>query len=338
MGPQLCKPSSYSKGVRVKYTILVESFVSVGANLLQGLSVRHAERLRYLLIIGLYGAPRIFVQAYYIRSLHPEIRYIWSPVGSKNVAQLVGALAAKEYEYVMTVDDDVSIPSAYRHPVDMIDEHTKAVAFPLKAIDEKGEASLFLVGWQDCEYRMAGLTKLAETRVGGVSTPHGAGWFVERDTFVTLMTWYRPMDFIAEDSNAGFGMMKMGKRIVLDGRVILETEVPPAPLQFQRTKDAGIPIIVTTSTQPKLWLQAGLLTLVSILPLMIYKYIKCRRRPDMQPGFWAAITYPVYKLLYSTISVFGAVRVRGVFWLDKRFEENPAFLVDEVDNVNTLAQ
>jgi hypothetical protein len=40
----------------------------------------------------------------WIRTQHPDIVYIWSPIGSKNAAQLVGALAAKNYDFIMTVD------------------------------------------------------------------------------------------------------------------------------------------------------------------------------------------------------------------------------------------
>jgi hypothetical protein len=52
----------------------------------------------------------------YILSIHPDIVYKWSPIGSKNAAQLVGALAARNrgYKYIMTVDDDVCIPKKFR--------------------------------------------------------------------------------------------------------------------------------------------------------------------------------------------------------------------------------
>ncbi|KAG5742516.1 hypothetical protein H9Q73_014466, partial [Fusarium xylarioides] len=34
---------------------------------------------------------------HWLKNLHPELVYIWSPIGSKNAAQLVGSLAAKNY-------------------------------------------------------------------------------------------------------------------------------------------------------------------------------------------------------------------------------------------------
>ncbi|KAF1363273.1 hypothetical protein EJ07DRAFT_173986 [Lizonia empirigonia] len=164
----------------------------------------------------------------YIRSIHPDIVYIWSPIGSKNAAQLVGTLAARNrgYKYIMTVDDDVCIPKNFDPPTNMIDEKFKAVAFPIKAMDAQCDVPLWLVAWQDVEYRLSGMSKLAEDRLCGVQFPHGAGSFVELESFITLMEHYHPMDFIAEDCNAGLGLSRMGKGIRLDARYYLATEVP----------------------------------------------------------------------------------------------------------------
>ncbi|KAJ4402841.1 hypothetical protein N0V91_006913 [Didymella pomorum] len=164
----------------------------------------------------------------YIRSIHPDIVYVWSPIGSKNAAQLVGALAARErgYRYIMTVDDDVCIPKNFDPPTDMIDDKFKAVAFPIKAMDAQCNVPLWLVAWQDVEYRLSEMSKLAEDRLCGVQFPHGAGWFVELQSFITLMEYYHPMDFIAEDCNAGLGLSRMDTGIRLDARYYLATEVP----------------------------------------------------------------------------------------------------------------
>ncbi|KAF9770024.1 hypothetical protein IL306_012469 [Fusarium sp. DS 682] len=167
---------------------------------------------------------------YWLKNLHPDLVYIWSPIGSKNAAQLVGSLAAKNYKYILTTDDDVSLPQNYRHPIHLMDDQLRAVAFPLAGTDADGNTPLGMVSWQDCEYRMAGLTKLAEDRTCGVNFPHGAGWFVDRDIFVELLSKYHPMDFIAEDANAGFAIMRLGKRIAFDAQVTLATEVPTTVL------------------------------------------------------------------------------------------------------------
>lgn len=341
----------------------------------------------------------------WVRDQHPEINYIWSPIGSKNAAQMVGAMAARDYEYILTTDDDVSLPPNYRHPTHLINEKVRAVAFPLEGIDAKGNCPLFLVAWQDCEYRMAGLTKLAESRLCGVCFPHGAGWFVNRETLVEILSKYHPTDFIAEDVNAGIALMKINKRIAFDGRVVLATEVPRTllgpglnwfkqrvkswemgrhgllvkfiqrffALNGQRTPQGifaqkfimlystasiaidyvRIPIFVTMGNDTGFWRNVILLSLVAILPLLLYNYIKCWSRPDMRVRLGAALTYPVYKQLYSLVCILGAIRcvifyVGGYqkakpvskmvkdeddacFWLDPRFDDNPGWLVDELE-------
>ncbi|KAJ4355216.1 hypothetical protein N0V95_003111 [Ascochyta clinopodiicola] len=342
----------------------------------------------------------------FVRSLHPEINYIWSPIGSKNAAQLVGAVAAKNFDFIFTVDDDVCIPANFRAPVHKIDDVTKGVAFPLKATNAAGDVPLFLVAWQDVEYRMAGLVKLAESDICGVLYPHGAGWFCERETLIDLISNYHSLDFIAEDVNTGISMQKMKKRIAFDASCVLETEVPTTFLgpglnwynQRVRSWEMGrhgrllafmgrmlfsfngqttlhgifwqkfvhfysiacivvdwvrIPVLVTMGSNGAYWRQAGLLMLVSIFPVMVYNYISCRRRPDMRTPFWGAMTIPIYKQIYALVSLIGAVRsvlyyIGGhnkpktvkqmvkdgderAFWLDPRFDTNPAFLADAIE-------
>lgn len=112
-----------------------------------------------------------------------------------------------------------------------------------------------------------------------------------------------------------------------------------------------IPVIVTMGANGAYWRQAGLLSLVSIFPILWFKYVSCRRRPDLQPTFWGAITIPVYKQLYYLVSIVGAIRAlvfyigghklpltakqmieagdERVLWLDARWATNKAFLADE---------
>ncbi|KAH7267746.1 uncharacterized protein BKA55DRAFT_590077 [Fusarium redolens] len=340
---------------------------------------------------------------HWLKNLHPDLVYIWSPIGSKNAAQLVGSLAAKNYKYILTTDDDVSLPENYRHPIHLMNDHLRAVAFPLAGTDADGNTPLGMVSWQDCEYRMAGLVKLAENRTCGVNFPHGAGWFVDRDVFVELLSKYHPMDFIAEDANAGFSIMRLGKGIAFDAQVTLATEVPATVLgpglnwckqrikswemgrhsliwkitrhlfrmNGQRTIQGilmqkglflyilaclvidwvRIPVLVALGAHKEYWIFFFGLAFVACLPPLLYNYLSCWHRPDMRIGLVTIATYPIYKQLYSFVSVFGAVRwalfyigghVRAkpirkmlkdgdeaCFWLDPRFEANPAWLADE---------
>lgn len=344
----------------------------------------------------------------YIRSLHPDINYVWSPIGSKNAAQFVGSLAAREkgYKYVMTVDDDVCMPKNFKPPIDLLDEKFVAVAYPIKAMDAKCVSSLWVTAWQDVEYRLSGLAKLAEDRLCGVQFPHGAGWFVEIHALIELLEKHHPMDFIAEDCRAGLGISKMGKGIRLDARCFLATEVPSTLFgpglnwwkQRQKSWEMGrhgllfayirqflfslppkktvpgilwhkvsflysiccilidwlrIPTIVALGRSAEWWRNAILLMLFSTIPPLLYNYWKCRRRRDMRAPFWAGFTYPLYKQLYTIVSIMGAIRWAGYylgghqrskpikqmlkeedwrcFWLDPRFKENPGYLADEAE-------
>ncbi|KAK0903459.1 hypothetical protein LTS16_025706 [Friedmanniomyces endolithicus] len=341
----------------------------------------------------------------FIHSQHQDINYIWSPVGSKNYAQLVGAVAAEQHDFIMTVDDDVCIPASFRPPVHKINDVMKGVAFPLKATNAAGKVSFGMVAWQDCEYRMAGLTKLAEEEIcGGSLFPHGAGWFCERETLIDLISNYHSLDFIAEDVNTGLSLMRMKKRVGFDATCILETEVPTTVFgkglnwyhQRVRSWEMGrhgrllaffdrllfsfngltnpvaifaqkfilfysiacvivdwvrVPVLVTMGANGAYWRQAGLLSLVSCFPILWFKYVSCRRRPDLQPTFWGAVTIPLYKQIYYIVSVIGGVRAlvfyigghkrpltvkqmikagdERVLWLDPRWATNKAFLADE---------
>ncbi|KAG9185960.1 hypothetical protein G6011_02516 [Alternaria panax] len=332
----------------------------------------------------------------FIRCEHPDINYIWSPIGSKNAAQLVGAMAAKDYDWIMTVDDDVSIPATFRPPIDKMDDTTKGCAFPLKAVDANGDVPLCLVAWQDCEYKMSGLTKLAES-----------------DTLIDLISNYHSIDFIAEDVNTGLSMQKMKKRIAFDATCVLETEVPTTILgpglnwwnPRHRSWEMGrhgrliafadrmllslngqtmpwgiftqkfiylysiatiivdwvrVPVFVTMGGDPHFWRLGIPLMLAATLPILAFKYFNARNRPDLQPRFWAAMTYPLYKQLYSLVSIFGAIRAvifyagghkkpktiknmikdndPNAVWLDPRFETNAAYLTDEADALLAAAK
>jgi cellulose synthase/poly-beta-1,6-N-acetylglucosamine synthase-like glycosyltransferase len=114
-----------------------------------------------------------------------------------------------------------------------------------------------------------------------------------------------------------------------------------------------IPVFVTMGGDKNFWRLGCLLMLAATLPILAFKYFNARHRPDLQPRFWAAITYPLYKQLYALVSIFGAIRAvifyagghkkpktiknmikdndPNALWLDPRFDSNPAFLADEAE-------
>jgi cellulose synthase/poly-beta-1,6-N-acetylglucosamine synthase-like glycosyltransferase len=165
----------------------------------------------------------------FCRRIDPRIQYIWSPVASKNAAQYVGTLAAHAYDYIMTTDDDVVLPWNYRSPTEEITEENKAVCFPIGARVARQQswagADSLVVSWQDIEFKASGLIKTAENQLCGVLYPHGAASFWERTTFIDALRIHS-LVFYGEDTQLGFALQRMGKKISIDASIILQTEVP----------------------------------------------------------------------------------------------------------------
>lgn len=108
------------------------------------------------------------------------------------------------------------------------------------------------------------------------------------------------------------------------------------------------------------WRQAMLLSFVSCLPILWFKYVSCRRRPDLQPTLHGALTIPLYKQMYYLVSVVGGIRAllyyigahkkpltvkqmiaagdERVLYLDPRWATNKAFLADEGEALRAMKE
>lgn len=82
---------------------------------------------------------------------------------------------------------------------------------------------------------------------------------------------------------------------------------------------------------------------------MLYKFVKARDRPDLEPALIPVLTFPLYKFIYQVVSCLGVLRCiffywpsykhtktikewerEDIFWLDDRFISNPGYLADTV--------
>lgn len=159
-----------------------------------------------------------------VAAIDAKINYIWVPLGNKNIAQYAGALAAKDYKYVLTTDDDVTIPASFDFGTQLMDDQVKAVCYPVRGVTEDGKPSL-LVEWQDLEYQNADLAKLAEAFFGGVLYPHGAGSLWERKTLIQALRLHDTV-FYAEDVKMGLALQKLRKTMKVCGSSFLNTSAP----------------------------------------------------------------------------------------------------------------
>lgn len=73
------------------------------------------------------------------------MHYVWSAIGSKNIAQYIGMKLAKNYKYCLVIDDDVLLPDNFDTGVELLDEKTRGVVYPLGAVAAEGVKASWLV-------------------------------------------------------------------------------------------------------------------------------------------------------------------------------------------------
>ncbi|MEO5970715.1 MAG: glycosyltransferase family 2 protein [Bdellovibrionia bacterium] len=159
-----------------------------------------------------------------VASINSKINYIWVPFGNKSIAQYAGAIAAKDFKYILTIDDDVTLPDNFDFGTHMINDQVKAVCYPVRAITGDDKQSL-LVEWQDIEYQNSDLAKIAESYFGGVLYPHGAGSLWEKETLKEVLRLHDTV-FYAEDVKMGLALQKVGKSMSVCATSFLNTEAP----------------------------------------------------------------------------------------------------------------
>lgn len=62
------------------------------------------------------------------------VHYIFQPIGNKTLALYAGAIAAKDYEYLLLVDDDTRLPQDFCVDRAMFSSTVKAVCYPIQAV------------------------------------------------------------------------------------------------------------------------------------------------------------------------------------------------------------
>lgn len=159
-----------------------------------------------------------------VASIDPRINYLYVPIGNKVIAQYAGTIAAKEFRYILTTDDDVTIPENFDFGTQMINDRIKAVCYPVRAISGDGKPSIW-VEWQDIEYQNADLAKLAETDFGGVLYPHGAGSLWDKETLKEVLRRHDTI-FYADDIKMGIILQELRKAMVICASSCLKTEAP----------------------------------------------------------------------------------------------------------------
>ncbi|KAJ9120573.1 hypothetical protein QFC22_002502 [Naganishia vaughanmartiniae] len=151
--------------------------------------------------------------------------FIWSPVGSKIVAQFVGCFAAKQYKNVLLIDDDCALPPNFPIVSDRMKGKIKCIGYTIKSVGPDSSKGTYCQQAQDLEYKLSGLQRGFAGMVGSATFPHGAIsiWNTE---FLISTFYQHPGYSVSEDWFFGHAARQLGCRITMCTSVFVETETP----------------------------------------------------------------------------------------------------------------
>ncbi|KAI0483928.1 nucleotide-diphospho-sugar transferase [Xylariaceae sp. FL0804] len=155
------------------------------------------------------------------------VNHIWSPVGSKIVAQFVGCYAAKGFENVLLIDDDCALPSNFPVVSERLGGKVMSIGYTIKSVGPNSSKGTWCQQAQDLEYKCSGLQRALAGKMGSVTFPHGAISLWNRN-FLIQTFHDHPGFSVSEDWFFGHSCRRLGGRIKMCTSVFVETETPDA--------------------------------------------------------------------------------------------------------------
>lgn len=155
------------------------------------------------------------------------VNHVWSPVGSKIVAQFVGCYAAKGFKNVLLIDDDCALPPNFPIVSDRMTPMIKCIGYTIKSVGPESSRGTLCQQAQDLEYKLSGIQRALAGYVGSATFPHGAISLWDREFLI--QTFYKHPGFsVSEDWFFGHVARQLGSRITMCTSVFIETETPNA--------------------------------------------------------------------------------------------------------------
>jgi hypothetical protein len=102
------------------------------------------------------------------------VNHVWSPVGSKIVAQYVGCYAAKRFANVLLIDDDCALPPNFPIVSDQLKGKVMCIGYTIKSVGPNSSKGTLCQQAQDLEYKISGLQRALAGKIGSATFPHGA--------------------------------------------------------------------------------------------------------------------------------------------------------------------
>ncbi|KAI4651961.1 hypothetical protein J4E93_002158 [Alternaria ventricosa] len=155
------------------------------------------------------------------------VNHIWSPIGSKIVAQFVGCYAAKAFKNVLLIDDDCALPDNFPVVTERLVGKVQCIGYTIKSVGPNGSKGNLCQQAQDLEYKLSGIQREFAGKIGSATFPHGAISLWDRELLVK--TFHEHPGFsVSEDWFFGHVARKLGCRIKMCSQVFVETETPTA--------------------------------------------------------------------------------------------------------------
>lgn len=154
------------------------------------------------------------------------VNHVWSPIGSKIVAQFVGGHAvAKTFENVLLIDDDCALPPNFPIVSDRMHGRVKCIGYTIKSTGPNSSIGSWCQQAQDLEYKLSGMQRAVAGFIGSATFPHGAiSLWNTRFLIETLNA--HPGFNVSEDWFFGHQARELGCRITMCTAVFVETETP----------------------------------------------------------------------------------------------------------------
>ncbi|KAI4850074.1 hypothetical protein E4T44_02961 [Aureobasidium sp. EXF-8845] len=155
------------------------------------------------------------------------VNHIWSPVGSKIVAQFVGCYAAKEFKNILLIDDDCALPPNFPIVSDRLKGNVMCMGYTIKSVGPNSSKGTLCQQAQDLEYKISGIQRALAGKIGSATFPHGAISLWDREFLIKTFNKH-PGFSVSEDWFFGHVARQLGCRTQMATSVFIETETPDA--------------------------------------------------------------------------------------------------------------
>ncbi|KAK4973276.1 hypothetical protein LTR66_011206 [Elasticomyces elasticus] len=153
------------------------------------------------------------------------VNHVWSPVGSKIVAQFVGCHAMKDFKNVLLIDDDCALPPNFPVVSERMKGKVGCIGYTIKSVGPNSSRGTLCQQAQDLEYKISGLQRAFAGVIGSATFPHGAISLWNREFLIKTFNEH-PGFSVSEDWFFGHVARQLGCRIQMCTSTFTETETP----------------------------------------------------------------------------------------------------------------